>query len=165
MAMLGSKFRNLFAFALAAAGVAVAVARMGRSHAVRQAFQDWSEGEGSIYDLMDPDAEIVIAGTSAHCGTFRKDVFLRDVAGPFTARFSTPPRPRLRSLWASRDKVVVLADATGTTRDGDPYTNAYVFVFEMVANRVKRVTEFLDMAAFNAVWNGVEERPAEESAT
>ena len=52
-----------------------------------------------------------------------------------------------------------MADATGTTRDGWPYADAYVFVFEMTGRRVRRLIEFLDMAAFNAVWDRVEPLP------
>ena len=53
------------------------------------------------------------------------------------------------------------ADATGITRDGQSYANSYVFVFEMEGPRVTRVTEFLDMAAFNAVWDRVQPAPAD----
>ena len=129
--------------------------RTRRSRAVRRAFQAWGNGEGSIYDLMDADTEIVIPGTAAHCGAYRRDVFLHDVAGPFGARFATPPRPQLRALRSKGGTVAVMADATGKTRDGRPYANTYVFVFNMAGRRVTRVTEFLDMAAFNAVWDRV----------
>ena len=54
-----------------------------------------------------------------------------------------------------------MADATGTTRDGQSYANAYIFAFEMAGARAKRVTEFLDMAAFSAVWDRVEPEPAD----
>ena len=129
------------------------------ARAVRRAFQAWEAGKGSIYDLTDADTEIVIPGTAPHCGPYRRDVFLRDVAGPFGRRFTTPPAPKPRRLWATPGSVAVLADATGATRDGRHYANTYVFVFEMVGPRVTRVTEFLDMAAFNAVWDATEPAP------
>ena len=143
---------------LAATAAAIAAPRASRSRPVRRAFQAWSVGEGSIYDLMDADTEIVIPGVAAHCGVHRRDAFLRDVAGPFAARFTRPPLPRLRRLWEGAGTLAVMADATGTTRDGQAY--AYVFVFEMAGRRVRRVIEFLDMAAFNAVWDRVEPAPA-----
>ena len=129
---------------------------VGHADTVRGAFQAWRAGTGSPYDLMDDDAEVVVAGTSAHCGSYRKDTFMREVAGPFTARFAAPPVPRLRRLWATDDTVAVWADAVGTTHDHRPYSNSYVFVFEMSAHRIARVTEYLDMAAFGAVWDRVE---------
>ncbi|TPG25571.1 SRPBCC family protein [Mycolicibacterium hodleri] len=127
---------------------------------VRDAFQAWGAGTGSPYDLMDVDTEIVLAGSSAHCGTYRKDTFLREVAEPFTARFATPPVPRLRRLWTADDTVAVWADAAGTTLDHQPYANSYVFVFELSARGITRVTEFLDMAAFEEVWDCVAPAPS-----
>ena len=128
--------------------------------AVRRAFRAWGTGEGSIYDLMDADAEVVVPGSAPHCGTWRKEAFLRDVATPFVARFAEPPVPRLWALWAGADGIIVRADATGTTLGGHRYANDYVFLFEMEGQRVTKVTEFLDMAAFNAVWDSVEPEAA-----
>ncbi len=146
----------LMAAAGAVTAALVARLRTAPARAVRRAFAAWSRGEGSIYDLMDADTQIVIPGTSPHCGTFSKAAFLRDVAAPFMARFAEPPAPQLRATWGNAGALVVLADATGVTRDGQAYANAYVFVFEMTGRRVTRVTEFLDMTAFNAVWDRVE---------
>ena len=145
---------------LAALATGAAWARRRQTRAVRRAFQVWGRGEGSIYDLMEANTEIVIPGTAAHCGAYRKDVFLREVAGPFGACFAKPPLPHLRALWSKGGTVAALADATGMTRDGQPYANTYVFVFEMAGRRVTRVTEFLDMAAFNAVWDRVAPGPS-----
>lgn len=123
---------------------------------VRAAFAAWVAGSGSIYDLLDADAPIVLPGTTPHCGTFAKDAFLRNTAAPFMARFSKPPAPRLLDLWSNPRGVVVTADATGTLRDGRPYANHYVFLFDVEDGRATRVTEFLDMAAFERVWDEVE---------
>lgn len=145
-------------FAAAACG-ALLRARHAPARALRRAFAAWSRGEGSIYDLMDEDAEVVVSGSTAHGGAYRKAAFLREVAGPFVARFTAPPRPRFRALWTDGPRVAVLADAEGTTRDARPYANTYVFIFEMRRGRVTKVTEFLDMAAFEAVWDGVVPAP------
>lgn len=148
---------------VAGLAAAAAIART-RAHAraVRRAFEAWEAGTGSIYDLMDTETRIVIPGIAAHCGTYCKEAFLHDVAGPFRARFAEPPVPRLRKLWAATGTVAVMADATGTTRDGRPYVNTYVFVFELAGPRVATVTEFLDMAAFNAVWDRIAPAPTGE---
>ena len=82
------------------------------ARAVRRAFAAWEAGTGSIHDLMDADTTIVIPGTAAHCGAYRRDDFLRDVAGPFRARFAVPPVPRLRRLWTDGGTVAAMADAT-----------------------------------------------------
>lgn len=140
-------------------GVATGLAQSANLRIVRETFRKWSAGEGSLNDLMTEDAVVVIPGTAAHCGTFSKGVFVRDVAAPFMARFSRPPAPQARKLWCGGDDVVVLAEAEGTRRDGKPYANSYVFVLTMRGGRIVRATEFLDMAAFNDVWDHVEAAP------
>lgn len=154
------KFGSAFGLAGAAAIGGAFWRRAAPGIAVRQAFAQWRDGSGSIYDLMDDDTLIIIPGTAPHCGTFRKADFLRDTAVPFVARFTEPPVPQLRALWSGVDGIVVRADATGLTRHGRRYSNDYIFVFEMAGGRVTRVTEFLDMTAFNAVWNQVGNEPA-----
>lgn len=121
----------------------------------RATFEGWSKGRGSLFDLMDEDATIVIPGIAPHCGTFQKAAFVSEIAGPFMARFSAPPRPRPIKLWAVGKHVVVMAEADGTRRDGKPYRNDYVFVLEFRSGRVVRAIEFLDMTAFNEVWDQV----------
>ena len=148
---------------IAAGGAALAHWGWAPERAVRRAFSAWRDGAGSIYDLMEDEAAVVIPGTAAHCGVFRKDVFLGEIAAPFVARFATPPVPQLRAIWSGARAVVALADAKGLTRDDRPYANTYLFVFEMRGRRAIKVTEFLDMAAFNAVWDGVEPTAADHA--
>lgn len=152
-----SKLTNPMLFLLGAAGGAAAAgaARSSNLRVVREAFQKWSAGESSLFDLMADDAVIVIPGTAPHCGTFSKSVFARDVAAPFMERFSRPPTPRARKIWSDGNDIAVLADAEGTRRDGKPYANSYVFVLKMRSGRVVQATEFLDMTAFNDVWDHV----------
>ena len=122
---------------------------------VREAFSNWSAGNGSVLDLMPPDGIVVIPGIAPHCGTFSKRQFVSDVATPFMACFSKPPVPRPSKIWVDGGDVVVLADAEGTTIDGKPYANSYVFVLEFQNDFLTKATEFLDMAAFNIVWDRV----------
>ncbi len=159
-----SKTINSMILLLGTTGLAVAasVARSSNRRAVREVFRKWNASQGSLFDLMSDDAVIVIPGIAPHCGTFSKADFVRDVATPFMARFKTPPTPQPRKIWSDGDDVAVLADAKGTTRDGKPYSNSYVFVLQMRGGRIVRATEFLDMAAFNAVWDGVQPAPAKD---
>ena len=159
-----SALRIPFAIGVATTAAALAGAWTKRAdeRTIRKSFDAWAAGEGSFYDLMADDAEVVLAGTAPHTGTYRKDAFMRDVAGPLMARFVSPPVPKLRRSWASPEGVVVQADAIGTTRDHQPYAQSYVFVFDMERGRVTRVTEYLDMAAFAAVWDRVEPAPAHD---
>lgn len=123
---------------------------------VREAFSNWAAGTGSIMDLMPADGVVVIPGTAPHCGIFSKSQFMTEMATPFMARFSKPPAPRPRKIWADGSDVAVLADAEGTMQDGRPYANSYVFILEFQGGRLMKATEFLDMAAFNVVWDSID---------
>ena len=122
---------------------------------VEEAFDRWSKAQGSILDLLDDDGVVVIPGTSPHCGTFTKQEFATDVAAPFISRFSKPPVPRPARIMTDGEDVIVVADAQGVTLGQTFYRNDYVFVFRFRDNRVVQITEFLDMAAFNVVWDSV----------
>ncbi len=130
---------------------------------VEQAFNRWSTGQGSVLDLMDDDGTVVIPGSSAHCGTRTKREFVKDVATPFMRRFSTPPVPLPTRIIADDDDVIVVADAHGVTLDGKAYRNHYVFILEFKEDSLVQATEFLDMVAFNVVWNDVEPRAQDSS--
>ena len=159
------KLTNPMLILLGAAGGAV-VTGLARSHnlrTVRETFRKWETGEASLTGLMAEEAVIEIPGTAPHCGIFSKSAFVRDVATPFMARFSRPPVPHARKIWSDGCNVVVLADAEGIRRDGKPYANRYAFVLDLRRGRVVRAVEFLDMAAFNEVWDQVE--PAPEAGT
>ncbi len=123
---------------------------------VREAFSKRSTEAGSILDLMPADGIVVIPGTVPHCGAFSKSQFVIEVATPFLARFSKPPVPRPRKIWADGDDVAVVADAEGTMLNGRPYANSYVFILELRDGLLMKATEFLDMSAFNAVWDSVD---------
>ena len=122
---------------------------------VEEAFNSWRMGQGSILDLMGDDGTIVIPGTAAHCGTMSKREFVANVATPFMNRFSVQPVPRPSKIMADGEDVIVVADAEGTTLDGKAYRNDYVFVLEFREGRLVKATEFLDMVAFNLVWDSV----------
>lgn len=96
-----------------------------------------------------------IPGTAAHCGTRRKQEFLADVAHPFMSRFSKPPVPLPSLILADGDDVIVVADAEGTTLDGKLYRNDYVFVLKFRNGSLSKAVEFLDLLAFNVVWDSV----------
>ncbi len=121
--------------------------------AVEDAFKLWSAGKGTILDLMGDDGTVVVPGTALHCGAKGKQEFIRDVATPFMSRFSKPPVPLLSKIMADGEDVIVVAEADGTTIDGQAYHNSYVFVLEFRESRLMKATEFLDMVAFNAVWD------------
>ncbi len=125
---------------------------------VEDAFNRWSKGQGTILDLMGDDGMVIIPGTAPHCGAARKPDFVINIATPFMNRFSMLPVPRPSKILADGDDVIVIADAEGTTLDGKIYSNNYVFFLEFRESRLMKATEFLDMVAFNIVWDNVTPR-------
>lgn len=131
---------------------------------VEQAFNKWRLGQGSILDLMDDNGLVIIPGTAAHCGTSPKKQFIANTATPFMSRFSKPPVPVPSLILSAGDNVVVVANAEGTTLDGKPYRNDYVFVLEFRDGSLLEATEFLDMKAFNVVWDSIAPAPQSKDA-
>jgi ketosteroid isomerase-like protein len=120
---------------------------------VRKAFDDWATGRGTFYDLLTPDAVWIIPGTSPHCGTWHgRDRFLSEMVAPFLGCFSSFSFC-VRRIWADENTVAVNWESQGTDWCGISYANSYVYVIEMVGGQATSVTAFLDMVAFNAVWN------------
>ena len=122
---------------------------------VEEAFDKWRAGRGSILDLMGDNGIVVIPGVAPHCGTKSKREFVVEVAAPFMSRFSKAPVPVPSKIVADGDDVIVIADADGTTLDGKAYRNSYVFILEFREGSLIKATEFLDMTAFNVVWDTV----------
>lgn len=120
---------------------------------VERAFADWRAGRGSFYDLITEAGTVTIAGQSPRSGTFTKAAFLRERATPFGNRFRTPVVPTNWTVWAADDQVFVRWDSVGTACDGRRYTNSYAYFLTMRDGRATALTMFLDMGAFDDVWN------------
>ena len=120
---------------------------------VEKAFADWQAGRGSFYDLITEDGVVTIAGQSPRSGTFSKAEFLELRARPFAARFSTPIVPTRWTVWAVDDQVFVRWDSKAIACDGKSYANSYAYFITMRDGRATALTMFLDMGAFDDVWN------------
>jgi ketosteroid isomerase-like protein len=126
---------------------------------IREAFEAWQEGTGSINDVFAPEMTWRIEGHSAASREYStKQEFIDEVLAPFAARFASgePFRPvRVRSIHADGDTVVVLWDGHGTTNDGQPYDNSYAWFMNMRDSKVIDGTAFYDSISFNDLWNRV----------
>jgi len=123
--------------------------------AVRASFDRWSAGTGSPFELLAPDAEWTIVGSSPLSKTYRRQQFLDEVIHPFNARMATPLKPSVRGIYADGDMVIIFFDASATAADGVPYRNTYTWYFEMKDGRVTKATAFFDTREFDDFWNRV----------
>jgi ketosteroid isomerase-like protein len=66
---------------------------------VRAGSQRWASGTGSPFELLAPDAEWTIVGTSPRSKTYHsRQQFLDEVIGPFNARVAKPLVPSVRGI-------------------------------------------------------------------
>jgi ketosteroid isomerase-like protein len=71
---------------------------------VRASFDRWAKGTGTPFELISPDAEWTIVGTSPLSKTYRPiQLFLDQVIHPFNARLRTPLVPTVRDIFADGD--------------------------------------------------------------
>lgn len=112
---------------------------------VRQAFEDWENGRGSVFDLLAEDAEWVVAGVSPVSATYpTRQALVDEAVEPIHAKLATAITPEVKQIIAQGNNVVVLWDGTATALDGAAYSNSYAWHLVMEAGAITRVTAFLD---------------------
>lgn len=133
---------------------------------IAQSFEAWRTGTGSPYDLLTVDASWTITGNSLAAKTYpTRDAFIEEVIRPFNARMQSRLVPSVHRLYAEGDTVVAFFDATGTARDGRPYSNTYAWILEMEGGQIVRAHAFFDSITFDDLWQRVEPvlaRPTEQ---
>jgi ketosteroid isomerase-like protein len=123
---------------------------------VRASFERWARGEGSPFELLVPETQWTIVGSSPLSKTYpTRQAFLEEVINPFNARMSTPLVPSVRGIYADGDMVITLFDAAATTKDGQPYRNTYTWYFEMKDGKAVKVIAFFDTRDFDELWTRV----------
>jgi uncharacterized protein len=127
---------------------------------VRASFDRWKSGLGSPFELLVPDVEWTIVGSSPLAKTYKsKKEFIDEVIDPFNARMSKPLVPTIRGIYADGDMVIILFDAEATVRDGQPYRNTYTWYFQMSNATVIKAIAFFDNRDFDEFWNRVSPKP------
>jgi ketosteroid isomerase-like protein len=115
---------------------------------VRAAFAEMSRGNpGSLVDLLAPDADYTIIGTTALSGTLRgRDQIVARLFTPLAAALATPLSLDVESITAEGDRILVQARGRARLVSGAPYDNVYCFAFRVAGERIAAVTEYLDTA-------------------
>jgi ketosteroid isomerase-like protein len=123
---------------------------------VQASFDRWKSGTGGPFELLAPDVEWTIVGSSPLARTYHgKKQFIDAVIDPFNARMSRPLVPTIRGIFADGDMVIILFDAEATVRDGKPYRNTYTWYFQMSDAKVVKAIAFFDNRDFDEFWNRV----------
>jgi ketosteroid isomerase-like protein len=123
---------------------------------VQRGFDAWAAGTGSPYDLLAENVKWTITGNSLASKTYgSREAFIGEVIRPFNARMSVGLKPTIRRMYADGDTVIVFFDASGTAKDGVPYTNTYAWFLQMSEGRITNASAFFDSIAFNDLWTRV----------
>lgn len=121
---------------------------------VQQAFENWQQGTGSVFDLLTDDAVWTVAGVSPVSATYgSKQALVEGAVNPIHARLQTSIAPTVKHLIAQGESVVVLWDGTATAVDGSRYDNSYAWHLVMRDGRITQVTAFLDTWALVELMN------------
>ena len=124
---------------------------------IRKAFDAWAAGTGGPYDLLADNASWTITGNSLASKTYpSREAFMSEVIRPFNARMSVGLKPTIRNIYAEGETVVVFFDASGTAKDGRPYTNTYAWFLDLKDGKVSKASAFFDSIAFNDLWSRVQ---------
>ena len=127
---------------------------------VQASFDRWKSGTGGPFELLAPDAEWTIVGSSPLAKTYQsKKDFIDTVIDPFNDRLSKPLVPTVRGIFADGDMVIILFDAEATVKDGKTYRNSYTWYFQMTGAKVVKAIAFFDNRDFDEFWNRGSPKP------
>ena len=119
---------------------------------VRNAFDAWAVGKGSVFDLLADDAVWTIPGTTRGAGTWHgRQAYIDAAVTPLFDRLAAATVPRVIGIWADGNEVVVRWEQETPTRRGASYRNSYAWFLTMRDGKVTAVTAFLDLHAYEAV--------------
>lgn len=142
--------------ALAASPKIVYADQSANKAIIQRAFEAWAAGTGSPYDLLADNVTWTITGKSLASKTYpSREAFIGEVIRPFNARMSVGLKPTIRNMYAEGDTVVVYFDASGTAKDGKPYTNTYAWFLDISDGKITNASAFFDSIAFNDLWSRV----------
>lgn len=120
---------------------------------VQASFDRWRAGTGSPFELLAPEADWTIVGSSPLSKTYpNRQAFLDEVITPFNARMAKPLVPTVRGIYADGDTVITFFDAAGTANDGQSYRNTYTWYFRMRNGQAISAVAFFDTREFDDFW-------------
>ncbi len=103
-------------------------------------------GEVDWLEQWASDGVWIIPGSTRWSGTYSgKIAIARNLLGPLTSEMKSPGNFEVDNIVAEGDHVVVQGHATGrVTQSGQQYNNTYCLVYEIVAGKIRHLTEYCD---------------------
>ena len=111
-------------------------------------------GEGNWLDQWESDGVWIILGSTRWSGVYSgKAEIARNLLMPLTAEMASLGKFEIENLIAEGNYVVVQGHATGRiTKSGKPYNNTYCLVYEIVAGKIRRLTEYCDTELITSIF-------------
>jgi uncharacterized protein len=120
---------------------------------IRTVYARMAEGDSQPFlDSLAEGVRWTITGSSAWSRTWHGNAAVRqELLRPLVAQFDGRYTARAERVIADGDLVVAEVRGRVTTRTGQPYHNAYCFIYRIEDGKISEITEYLDTALVNAV--------------
>lgn len=116
---------------------------------IQAAFQQWHNGTGNFFDLLDDNMQWQITGSTPLSKTYTsKQQFIDEVIAPLNERLEVKIKPTVRNIYADGDMVIALWDGEALAKDGKPYRSSYSWYMQMKEGKIISVVAFLDGIEF-----------------
>lgn len=111
-------------------------------------------GEVNWLEQWANDGLWMIPGSTRWSGIYSgKEAIARNLLAPLTAEMASLGKFEIENIVAEGNYVVVQGRATGRlTKSGKPYDNTYCLVYEIVARKIRRLTEYCDTELITATF-------------
>ncbi len=114
-----------------------------------------SDPDGAV-PCLDPEAFTMAKGFGKFAGKRTYDTIVGTI-GAFKVLLPTGLRPKIGTVTAEGDRVVVEFEGDSVTSDGQKYCNQYCMVFTMRNGKIRQVNEyFCNVLADQVLWPLVE---------
>lgn len=117
---------------------------------ITKAFQEWHNGNGNFFDLLNDDMHWEITGSTPYSKIYTsKQEFLDEVIIPLNKKLKVKIKPTVRNIFADNDMVIALWDGEATALDNKPYHSSYAWFMKMKNGEITNVVAFLDGIEFS----------------
>lgn len=117
---------------------------MNNKDLVKQKFEQWENGTGTIFDLLDENVEWIMRGTSPISGVWKsKQQYSSRVVDPINRKLKTRLFPKLLNIYQEGDVLTVLWEGKATAKDGTSYKNSYCWILEMKNAKIVKINAYL----------------------
>lgn len=116
---------------------------------ITKAFQEWHNGNGNFFDLLNDDIHWEITGSTPYSKIYTsKQQFLDEVIIPLNKKLKVKIKPIVRNIFVDKDMAIALWDGEATALDGKPYLSSYSWYMKMKDGKITNVVAFLDGLEF-----------------